>query len=176
MLSELRKLFERLESLKRSLAEDLEVYLDPQLKWQPSTDRWSLLMAANHIVSGEKGLLQSADELRKNPVRSLLQRGQMFDVVLDMLERDIPVEVPHPSLEPENEGDLESLLVEWTIIRKALQKILEGVEGEAAGEMMFSHPAAGPLDAIGALHLALAHFGTHRRQIDRLRRELGESG
>jgi hypothetical protein len=133
-------------------------------------------MAANHIVSGERGLLQSADELRKNPVRSLLQRGQMFDVVLDVLQKDVPVEVPHPSLEPENKGDLESLLVEWTRIRKALREILEGVEEEAAGEMMFSHPAAGPLDATGALQLALAHFGTHRRQIDRLGRELGASG
>jgi hypothetical protein len=37
---------------------------------------------------------------------------------------------------------------------------------------MFSHPAAGPLDAVRTLQLAIAHFDTHRRQIDNLRSEI----
>ena len=60
--------------------------------------------------------------------------------------------------------------------RKMLCDLLDEVTEETVNDVMFSHPAAGPLDPLGTLKLAVAHFDTHRRQIDRLRRELGESG
>lgn len=172
MLPKLQRGFERLESQRRSIVKILRGCSKSQLKWQPSQDRWSLLMVANHVVSGEKGILHSADELRDNPVRRMLQPGKMFDVVIEILETDVPVEVPHPSLEPVNRGELEVLLLEWKKSREGLRKALEAVDDQTVHEVMFSHPAAGPLDPIRTLRLANAHLGTHRRQMEKLRAEM----
>jgi hypothetical protein len=94
MLQKIQVLITELEDRKSELLKDLESYSDDHLRFQPAPDRWSLLMALQHIVRGEQGIRLTEAELRHNPVRTL--------------------------------------------------------------------------------QLAVAHFGTHRRQIDRLRSEIEE--
>jgi hypothetical protein len=91
---------------------------------------------------------------------------------MDVLNKDIPVEVPDPFVEPDGSMGLDELIALWDLERKALYELLEGVTGKSVNDVMFSHPAAGPLDPLRTLQLAVAHFNTHRRQIDRLRSEL----
>ena len=50
--------------------------------------------------------------------------------------------------------------------------LLEEVTAKTVDNVMFSHPATGPLDPVRPLQLAVAHFNTRRRQIDILRSEL----
>ena len=98
----------------------------------------------------------------------------MFAVVMDVLEKDIPVAVPDPFAEPDGSMGLDELIDLWDLERKLLCDLLEGVTGETLNDVMFSHPAAGPLDPVRTLQLAVAHFNTHRRQIDKLRREINK--
>ena len=172
MLNEIQTLLNELEDRKSKLLEDLELCSSEQLRFQPAPDRWSLLMALQHIVLGEQGIRLTEAELRHNPVRRQLKPGQMFDVVMDVLNEDIPVEVPDPSVEPDGSLEWDELVALWDRERKVLSQLLESVTAETVNDVMFSHPAAGPLDPVRTLQLAIAHFDTHRRQIDNLRSEI----
>lgn len=174
MLPEIQALITELEDLKSELLKDLESYSNEHLRFQPAPDRWSLLMSLQHIVLGEQGIRLAEAELRHNPVRLQLKPGNLFAVVMDVLEKDIPVAVPDPFVEPDGSMGLDELIALWDLERKLLCDLLEGVTGETVNDVMFSHPAAGPLDPVRTLQLAVTHFNAHRRQIDRLKREIQE--
>ena len=172
MLPEIQALLTELEDRKSELLRELKTYSDENLRFQPGSDRWSLIMALQHIVLGEKGIRLTEAELRCNPVRRQLRPGDMFDIVIDVLEKDTPVGVPDQFAEPDGSLGLEELIAVWDQERRLLSDLLESVTTETLEEVMFSHPAAGPLDPIRTLRLAVAHFDTHRRQIDKLRKEI----
>jgi len=172
MLPEIQLFLTELEDRKLALLKDFKAYSNDHLQFQPAPDRWSMLMALQHIVLGEQGIRLTEAELRHNPVRLQLKPGNLFAVVMDVLEKDIPVAVPDPLVEPDGSIGLDDLITLWDLERKLLCDLLEGVTGETVNDVMFSHPAAGPLDPVRTLQLAVAHFNTHWRQIDRLRREI----
>ncbi len=172
MLPEIQALITELEDRKSELLKDLKSYSEDQLQFQPAPDRWSMLMTLQHIVYGEQGIRLSEAELRSNPVRRQLEPGKMFSVVLDVLNKDIPVEVPDAFSEPDGSKSFDELIALWDLERKAMCNLLEEVTAKTVGDVMFSHPATGPLDPVRTLQLAVAHFNTHRRQIDTLRSEL----
>jgi hypothetical protein len=172
MLKEIQGLIDALEDRKLILLRDLSTYSDDQLRFQPEPERWSILMALQHIVLGERGIRLTEAELRSNPVRKQLKPGKMLDIVMDVLEKDIPVGVPDISAEPDGSMELDELIALWDRERKRLCDLLEAVTEKTVNEVMFSHPAAGPLDPVNTLQLAVAHFDTHRRQIDKLRSEI----
>jgi hypothetical protein len=89
-----------------------------------------------------------------------------------VLEKDIPVDVPDISVEPDGSMELDELIALWDLERKAMCNLLEKVTEKTVDDVMFSHPATGPLDPVRTLQLAVAHFNTHRRQIDILRSEV----
>jgi len=172
MRENMRTLFEGLEAKKASLIAALNSCTDDQLRCQPAPDRWSMIMAVHHIILGEQGMRRSQAELRDHPLRRQLQPGKLFDVVLEVLEKDVPVEVPNPFLEPENTFSLPELIDLWNRERSQLERLLEAIPEDAVEQVMFSHPAAGPLDPVRALRLAHAHLDTHRRQVERLMAEI----
>ena len=61
----------------------------------------------------------------------------------------------------------------WNRERSQLERLLEAIPEDTVEQVRFSHPAAGPLDPVRALRLAHAHLDTHRRQVERLRAEIG---
>jgi len=48
-------------------------------------------MALQHILRGEQGIRLTEAELRHNPACLQLKPGKMFDLVMDVLNKDIPV-------------------------------------------------------------------------------------
>jgi hypothetical protein len=172
MLPKIQVLIAELEDRKSELLKDLKSYSEDQLRFQPAPDRWSMLMALQHIVLGEQGIRLSEAELRSNPVRRQLKPGKIFSVVMDVLNNDIPVEVPDAFLEPDGSNSFDELIALWGLERKAMCNLLEEVTEKTVEDVMFSHPATGPLDPVRTLRLAVAHFNTHRRQIDILRSEV----
>jgi len=172
MLPKIQALVAELENRKSELINNLTSYSDDLLRFQPKPDRWSMLMILQHIILGEQGIRHSEAELRNNPVRQRLKPGNMLAVVIDVLEKDIPVEVPDISAEPDGSMELDELIALWDQEREMLCDLLEDITEETVNYVMFSHPAAGPLDPPGTLKLAVAHFDTHRRQIDTLRGEI----
>lgn len=172
MLADIENLFNELEEKKELLLEDMAQYSEEQLRFQPAPDRWSMIMALQHIVLAEQGLRLTEQELRNNPLRKQLAPGELFEEVLEVLDKDVPVDVADPAMEPDNSASLERLSWMWASERESLFELLDRIREEEANEIMFSHPASGPLDPIRMLLLAHSHFNTHRRQIDKLRAEI----
>ena len=143
-----------------------------QLLFKPEPDRWSILQVLQHVVLGAQGMRRSEAELRDNPLREILKPGEMVKVVMDILVKDVPVNVPDPSMEPDGKVTVEELRAFWRKERRAIAALLETVTAENQEQVMFSHAAAGPLTALQMLEIAEAHIETHRRQIDRIRAEL----
>jgi hypothetical protein len=110
--------------------------------------------------------------MRNHPLRDILQPGKMVQVVKDVLEKDVPVDVPHPSLNPDGQTTLEDLRSIWQSEREAMANLLESVTVDNHTRVMFSHAAAGPLTALQMLEIAIAHTDTHRRQIERILTEI----
>jgi uncharacterized damage-inducible protein DinB len=174
MLEDLSLLFKTLEEARTSLVDTLGELSEEQLQWKPGPDRWSILMALQHIVTGEKGMRQTYEELANHPLRDQLKTGKMADVVLDILNRDVQVEVPDPGLEPDGNTSLAELLESWSEERQAMAQLLETVTEDTRERVMFNHPAAGPMDAAKTLELAVSHLNHHRRHVDRILTELAQ--
>jgi uncharacterized damage-inducible protein DinB len=172
MLQPLKTLWEALETGRGELIKEIESLTDDQLRAQPGGDRWSMLQTLQHLVLAEQGMRTSEAELRTNPVRDLLRPGKLINVVRDILIRDVPVKVPHPSLEPDGKVSLGDLLKLWEQERQRMRDLLESISADNSETVMFSHPAAGPMTVAQALDLTLVHLRHHRRQIDRIRATL----
>jgi len=168
LLAELQSRFDQLEDRRRSLISVIESLKDDQITRKPDQDRWSLLQVIQHIILGERGARLSERELRDNPIRGQLKPGKLIEVVRDILDRDVPVGVPDPSLEPDGNTPFPDLLEQWDKERQLLGDLLDTVNPETRETVMFSHPAAGPMPAQELLDLALSHFDYHQRQIEGL--------
>jgi hypothetical protein len=173
MHGDIQVLFDGLEAKKMALLAALRGCADENLRFQPAPDRWSIIMCVDHIVRAERGMRLTEAELRDHPLRRQLAPGKLFEVVLEVLEKDVPVAVPDAFLEPENTASLKELSERWERERRRMRALLASIADDALEEVRFSHPAAGPLDPRRALRLAHAHFDTHRRQIDRLMVDIG---
>ena len=172
MLSELAGLWEKLETRHREMFDLIDELTPEQLLFKSEPDRWSILQVLQHVVSGAQGMRRSEAELRDNPLREILRPGEMVRVVKDFLEKDVPVNIPDPSMEPDGKVTVKELRATWRKEWRAVAALLETVTAENQEQVMFSHAAAGPLTALQMLEIAEAHLGTHRRQIARIRAEL----
>jgi uncharacterized damage-inducible protein DinB len=161
-----------LEAERDELIKEIESLTEDQIRAQPGADQWSMLQTLQHLVLAERGMRASETELRANPVRDQLRPGKLINVVRDILERDVLVKVPHPSLEPDGKAALGDLLELWDQERQKMRDLLESVSADNPETVAFSHPAAGPMTAAQALDLTLVHLRHHRRQIDRIRDRL----
>ena len=172
MLPELSALWEKLDARHQEMLARIDELTPEQLQYRAAPDRWSILQVLQHVVMGEEGIRRSEAELRDNPLREILQPGEMYKVVKDVLEKDVPVDVPDPAMVPDGKAAAGELRTTWQKERKAIAALLETVTAENRKQVMFSHVAAGPLTALQMLEIAVAHLDTHCRQIDRIRTAL----
>ena len=92
-------------------------------------------------------------------------------MVIKVFEKDIPVEVPLPELEPTGGVSLDDLIIRWEAARTGLRQALEQIPPETLTAPIGRHPVAGPMDARETLEFLAAHLDHHLRQI----RRIGES-
>ncbi len=111
---------------------------------------------------------KSRDDLTAGQVDA----GNLFGIVMEALEKDLPVEVPDPGAVPDGDADVDALVRQWDDERAAMRARLDHLDRDDLDALLFSHPVAGFMDPVQTLQLAIAHFDTHARQIDRLRGEL----
>jgi len=171
MLPELYDLWKRLDDRRRDMLALIDTLSPEQIQYRQKPDRWSILQVLQHVVMGEESMRRSEAELRDHPLRDVLQPGKLAQVVKDVLNNDLPVDVPDPSMEPDGQTTRDELRSTWGKERRAMGALLETVTADNRERVMFSHLAAGPLTAQQMLEIAVAHLDTHRRQIDRIRKE-----
>jgi len=171
MIAELRDLYGILESRHHTLTKELAACPDAEIRFQPGPDRWSILMVLEHIVMGERGVRLKGAEILGQQIDIDPQADASFKMVIEILDTDVPVDVPDPAIEPVGDKALPVLLSLWAAEREKLGSLLETVTTADIDKAVASHAVTGPLDPVRTLELALSHFETHHRQIQRIRAE-----
>jgi hypothetical protein len=139
-----------------------------QTTFEVGPGRWSILTVLEHVVIAEEMVLA---DIQRAPPGTAPKSPEAFHMVIKVLEKDIPAEVPVPELEPTGGVPLDDLIMRWENARSGLRRIFDRIPPETLTVPICRHPVAGPMDARETLEFLAVHLDHHLRQI----RRIGES-
>ena len=170
MLSEIREIFKGLEEKHKDLLQQLEFMPADIVSFKAGTDKWSVVEAIEHLVIAEEDMLQQLTDADSTTNLDPQDRSaKNFQVVIKVMERDIPVDVPDASMEPHGEFSLEVLLDRWQDVRRKTSAYIEGLNIADADKLVYRHPFAGPLNLAEALRFVDVHFDNHMRHLETIK-------
>ena len=172
MIAEFKIRYDALEAKRQVVFELLYGLSADQTTFRVGPGRWSILMVLEHVVIAEEIMLADIQRTATaGPAGRAPKSPEAFHRVIKVLEKDIPVEVPVPELEPMGGVSLDDLIVRWEAARTGLRQALEEIPPETLTTPICRHPVAGPMDARETLEFLAVHLDHHLRQI----RRIGES-
>jgi hypothetical protein len=169
MIADLKIRYSALEAKRQVVFQLLYALSADQTTFRVGPGRWSILMVLEHVVIAEELVLADIQRaVPKGPSESAPKSPEAFQMVIKTLEKDIPVEVPLPELEPTGAVALDDLIIRWEAARTGLRQALEQIPPEAVATPICRHPAAGPMDPRETLEFLAMHLDHHLRQIRRI--------
>jgi hypothetical protein len=169
MIAELKTRYDALEAKRQVVFELLYGLSADQTTFRVGPGRWSILMVLEHVITAEEMLLT---DIQRTATAGSAGRApklpEAFHRVIKVLEKDLPVEVPLPELEPMGGVPLDELIVRWEHARSGLRQALEGMPPETLTTPISRHPVAGPMDARETLEFLAVHLDHHLRQVRRI--------
>lgn len=176
MLSDIRQTFENLEKKTEKLRQHLVSLADDALYFKAGADKWSIVEAIEHLVVAEEDMITQLTGGASSPALDPRDRSaKNFYIVIKVMTKDIPVDVPDESLEPHGRFSLEELLIRWNAARQKAAAFIEAISDENAGNLVYRHPFAGPLDMAETLQFIDVHFDNHLRHLETIKAR-AESG
>ena len=138
--------------------------------FKAGADKWSIVEAIEHLVMAEENMLAqlttSASTVDLDPQD---RSAKNFQIVIKVMEKDIPVDVPDESLKPHGQFNLEELLDRWQTVRRETGTHIEAIGQENAADLVYRHPFAGPLDMAETLRFFDVHFDNHMRHLETIK-------
>jgi len=168
MIADLKIRYSALEGKRQVVFELLYALSADQTTFRVGPGRWSILMVLEHVVIAEEMVLADILAGKAGRAGSAPKSPEAFHMVIKALEKDIPVEVPLPELEPTGVVVLDELIVRWEAARTGLRQALEQIPPETVATPICRHPVAGPMDARETLEFLAMHLDHHLRQIRRI--------
>jgi len=169
MLADIQQTFDSLEKKYGKLLRKLNSLTDDVLYFKAQADKWPIVEVIEHLVMAEENMLvQLTDATSATTLDPRDRSAKNFHIVIKVMTRDIPVDVPDESMEPHGQFSLEELLGRWDDTRQKTRAYIDGINSEKAGNLVYRHPFAGPLDMAETLRFIDAHFDSHMRHIDRI--------
>jgi hypothetical protein len=168
MIADLKIRYGALEAKRQSIFTLLYGLSADQTTFRVGPGRWSILMVLEHVVIAEEMVLADVQAGRAGPAGTAPKSKEAFHMVIKILEKDIPVEVPLPELEPTGTVSLDDLIVRWEAARTGLRQALGKIPPETLTAPICRHPVAGPMDARETLEFLTVHLDHHLRQIRRI--------
>jgi len=169
MLAEIQETFISLDKKYGKLLQHLNPLSDDVLYFKAQADKWSIVEVIEHLVVAEENMLaQLTGAPSAAPLDPQDRSAKNFHIVIKVMTRDIPVDVPDESMEPHGRFSLPELLGRWDGTRQKTRAYIGGINSEKAGDLVYRHPFAGPLDMAETLRFIDVHFDNHMRQIDRI--------
>ena len=176
MLSEIQEIFKKLEEKHKDLLQQLDSMSADTVSFKASRDKWSVVEAIEHLVIAEEDMLQQLTDADSAINLDPQDRSaKNFQVVIKVMETDIPVDVPDASMEPHGESPLETLLDRWQDVRRKTRTYIEGMASDDADKLVYRHPFAGPLNLAEALYFVDVHFDNHVRHLEKIKARASES-
>ena len=173
MLDEIQKRFAAFEGRRKKILNQLETLPHERLHVKPGPDKWSIVEVIQHLVLVEEEMMKQAVKNPVPPDSGRLPRSrEALEMVLEILERDVRVDVPSASMEPDGQITLEVLRTQWEESRAQLRRYFQRLQKENVETLIFSHPVAGSLNALDMLDLANVHADYHIRQIEGIQMHL----
>ena len=167
MLPNIQKIYDSLLEKRRALLQSLETYSTDKLSFKAGPDKWSAKEAIEHLVVVEDNFLEQVSAHR--PVSSLdpdKRSSKNYQIVLNVMRKDVEVDVPHESMEPHGEFSLTELFKRWDGIREKMRALLEEIDEKSEEDLVYEHPYAGPLNMAETLEFIDVHFDNHARHMD----------
>ena len=176
MLSDIQETFENLEMKYGKLLLQLNSLADDQLNFKAGADKWSVVEAIEHLVLAEENMLEQLTNKTSSANLDPRDRSaKNYHIVIKVMTKDIPVDVPDESMEPHGQFSLGELLVRWSDTRKKTRAYIDGIKSEKAEDLVYRHPFAGPLDMAETLRFIDVHFDNHMRHIDKIKAQMQTS-
>ena len=173
MLTEIQKTFDSLDKKYTKLLQDLSSLTDEALNFKAGADKWSIVEVIEHLVMAEENMLEQLTGTASATTLDPQDRSaKNFHIVIKVMTKDIPVDVPDESMEPHSQFSLEDLLGRWDDTRQKTRAYIEGINSENAGDLVYRHPFAGPLDMAETLRFIDVHFDNHMRHIDKIKAQV----
>lgn len=167
MIPRLQARYDELEQRRSDLLVELSGLDGSQLAFRPSSEAWSVLQVAQHLLLVEEAILAQRPEqelCRRNPRQRV---GHLL--VSLVLKTGLRVRVPTRRVVPEPVVDLGETAERWERARDGLRARLEELTVQTARNVFARHPIAGPLDAAESLLFLTRHFDHHLGQVRRIR-------
>lgn len=167
MLDEIQKRFAALESRRKKILNQLQMLPQNHLIVKPDPDKWSIVEVIQHLVLVEQAIVEQTFRAPVIPDSERSPRSrEALEMVLEILEKDVQVDVPSASMEPDGQITLDVLRTQWEESRAQLSRFFMRLDKESVKALVFSHPVAGSLNALDMLDLANVHTDYHIRQIE----------
>jgi hypothetical protein len=126
-----------------------------------------------HLVMAEENMIEQLTGASSATTLDPQDRSaKNYHIVIKVMTKDITVDVPDESMEPHGKFSLEDLLDRWEDTRKKIRAYIEGINSEKAGDLVYRHPFAGPLDMAETLRFIDVHFDNHMRHIDKIKAQV----
>lgn len=167
MLAKIQEQLERLTQKRQSLLQHLDAQVPEALSFKAGADKWSVVEAIEHLVVVEDNFLeQVAANIPASSLDPANRSPEKYQIVLKVMNRDIEVDVPHESMEPQGHYGLGEIVDRWEDIRRKIKDLLESIDTDNPQNMVYQHPYAGPLNIAETLEFLEVHFDNHIRHID----------
>jgi hypothetical protein len=145
MTTDLKPYYDALEAKRQDLFNLLYTLSADRLKFRIGPTGWSIEMHLEHVIIAEELIAADMEQTRSEAGRKFpAKTPEAFQMVIQVLEQDIPVEVPLPVLEPTGNVPLEELIIRWETARTRLKQLCDLTPAGGIKDPVCGHPVAGP--------------------------------
>lgn len=154
---------------RRKLLDEVQRLDAERLIAKPRPGKWSILEIVEHLVLGDREVLQGLPDPSALVDRRRHLRDRMgYPLVMFVLACHIPAKVPSPRYLPRGQSSVADLRRDWDEIQQWLRSYVGRLNQGEGDKAVFAHPIAGPMTMQQVFDMSKLHLATHTRQIRRL--------
>ena len=173
MHSPFQKLFDEIESQRKSILDSLRHLTADQLNKTPGPGKWSVSQILSHLITAERMSIMYMQK-KIQGIKLAVDTGFWEEIKINLLKvsQRLPgLKFKVPQRVMENTmfySDLATIIHEWDLVRGELKLLLEKIPDQYVNRSVYRHPFAGYLNIRQALIFFREHIIHHTSQIKKL--------
>lgn len=170
MNKQISEQFNKLETERTLLFNDLQKYSDDVINKKPSENAWSTAEVIAHLITAEemslKYLSKKIQDTSKAKPEGLKNKWRWFltNVVFTFNIKFKAPEIVEPKLGYQSLVELDS---KWSSIRQNTINIINRLSDEELNKDLWKHAIAGKMNLHHMVEFFGIHFNRHKKQIER---------